>query len=130
MKLFFIVLFCAIALFAQDDICQKFCLKCQDDSSEVCLDVKQSCECSTPNETSATISVPLSKVDFGEFGFNSNQKFEPLTKVDFGGKGDDTHTAVRQEDGSYEIQNKERTWIIVGSIVLTILTAIILGNAL
>ena len=130
MKFFFIILFCAIALFAQDDICQKFCLKCQDDSSEVCLDVKQSCECSTPNEASATISVPLSKVDFGQFGSSRNQKFEPITKVDFGSKGDDTHTAVWQENGSYEIQNKNKTWIIIGSIVLTILTATILGNVL
>ena len=130
MKVFFVILFCAIAIFAQENSCKDFCTQCQEDSSEICLQIKQSCECAASSETTATTNAPLSKVNFGAFESNGNQKFEPLTKMDFGSKGDDSYTAVRQDDGSYKNQNKKQTWIIVGGIALAILTAVILGNAL
>jgi hypothetical protein len=129
MKLFLVLFFLAITIFAQENTCKDFCVKCQDDSSELCLQIMQSCECSTSSEPTAATSIPLTNVDFGTTE-NGDQKFSPLTTVDFGGKGDNTHTAVRHDDGTYELQNKNRTLIIVGSIVLTILVGVIIGNAI
>ena len=128
MRIPLLILLYAISIFAQDDTCKDFCSKCYGNNSEICLQIAQNCECSITNEPSAT-SIPLSNVDFGAAETNG-QKFSPLANVDFGDKGDDTHTAVLQDNGTYELQNKNRTWFIIGGFALTLLTAIILGIAL
>jgi hypothetical protein len=138
MRILFIILVSSIALLAQSLSCESLCTQCQDQNSELCSNIEETCSCSfettespVQNNYAQNTTSPVIKVNFGAEE-RHDQTNLPITQVDFGPKGDSHETAVLQDDGSYELRSKNHLLIIlsvIGGIILTGITVgIIISN--
>jgi hypothetical protein len=138
MRILFIILVSSIALLAQSLSCESLCTQCQDQNSELCSNIEETCSCSfettespVQNNYAQNTTSPVIKVNFGAEE-RHDQTNLPITQVDFGPKGDSYETAVLQDDGSYELRSKNHLLImlsVIGGIILTGITVgIIISN--
>jgi hypothetical protein len=138
MRILFIILVSSIALLAQSLSCESLCTQCQDQNSELCSNIEETCSCSfettespVQNNYAQNTTSPVIKVNFGAEE-RHDQTNLPITQVDFGPKGDSHETAVLQDDGSYELRSKNHLLImlsVIGGIILTGITVgIIISN--
>lgn len=144
MRILFIILVSSIALLAQSLSCESLCTQCQDQNSELCSNIEETCSCSfettesplteespVQNNYTQNTTSPVIKVNFGAEE-RHDQTNLPITQVDFGPKGDSYETAVLQDDGSYELRSKNHLLImlsVIGGIILTGITVgIIISN--
>lgn len=139
-KISFLVFFSAAIAFADD--CNFLCGDCENDESDICKSVIETCNCNSIATEEETIeqeknvapkkTVKTEKKSIIEADFGHNEEMDPPPKkkriidVNFGENGDDEYTAVRQADGSYEIEERSNTGIIIASAIGAALLIIIL----